>query len=50
MSAQIQCAKCYCTLYFTNGNYSGTTGEICSSCQAEKDNNDVNYYDDDDDD
>lgn len=47
MSNQVQCAQCYCTLYFTNGSYSGTTGEVCSSCQSKKDNQE--YEDDYDD-
>ena len=36
MSNQIQCANCYCTLYFTGENgASGTTGELCGSCERE---------------
>jgi hypothetical protein len=47
MSGQIQCAECYCTLYFTGTPYGGVTGELCSTCQKKKDDNDK--YDDDDD-
>ncbi|EJG0999048.1 hypothetical protein ACLPIF_09695 [Providencia sp. Me1] len=41
---QIQCAECYCTLYFTG---IGVTGELCYDCQKEKDS--MDEYDDDDD-
>lgn len=44
---QIQCAECYCTLYFTDGSYGGVTGELCSSC---KDQKDIAGNNDDDDD
>lgn len=49
-SNQIQCANCYCTLYFT-GEYgpSGTTGELCSFCQAEEEEQQRQEDDDDDD-
>lgn len=48
MSNQIQCANCACTLYFTGENGpSGMTGELCYSCQKEKESN---YYDWDEDD
>ncbi len=46
MSNQIQCANCYCTLYFTGENdVRGITGELCSSCESEQEQ----QYDDDDD-
>ncbi|MDA3924012.1 MAG: hypothetical protein PF904_04845 [Kiritimatiellae bacterium] len=46
MSNQIQCESCYCTLYFTGEDEpSGTTGELCWSCQTEQD---VDDGDDDD--
>jgi len=50
MFNQVQCANCYCTLYFTSENGpSGVTGEVCSSCQS-KDNSELaNYFDDEDD-
>ncbi len=50
-SNQIQCANCYCTLYFT-GEYgpSGTTGELCSFCQAEEEERQRAEEEDDDDD
>ncbi|ELA9460656.1 hypothetical protein V3H47_20205 [Vibrio parahaemolyticus] len=45
---QIQCAECYCTLYFTGKNGPlGVTGELCYDCQKEKDS--MDEYDDDDD-
>jgi Zn-finger protein len=37
MNNQIQCANCYCTLYFTGNGASGVTGvtgELCQSCQS----------------
>jgi len=48
MSNQIQCANCYCTLYFTGENgSSGVTGELCSSCEHEEE---VRKHNDEDDD
>ena len=43
-------ANCHCTLYFT-GDYgpSGTTGELCSACQAEEERQQQEEADDDDD-
>ncbi|WP_198597503.1 hypothetical protein [Enterovibrio norvegicus] len=36
-SNQIQCAECYCTLYFTGENgISGITGEVCDSCEKKR--------------
>lgn len=47
MANQVQCANCLCTLYFTGEDgYSGTTGELCSSCQEQQDTDDGLYDDD----
>ena len=51
MAYHYQCAGCYCTLYLeAAGNnepeYSVVNGDLCSSCQSQKDEE---HYDDDDD-
>ncbi|WP_186294755.1 hypothetical protein [Vibrio algivorus] len=33
---QVQCAECYCTIYFTDGSYWGITGELCYDCEKKK--------------
>ncbi|WP_419535286.1 hypothetical protein [Endozoicomonas sp.] len=43
---QVQCAECFCTLYFVTGGLYGITGELCDACQSAKDEED---WDDDDD-
>lgn len=46
---QIQCAECYCTLYFTGENgSSGVTGELCYDCENEYQQNQSDFDDDDD--
>ncbi|MFW1852827.1 hypothetical protein ACG9XR_19980 [Acinetobacter guillouiae] len=50
MANLYQCAECYTTLYgdaLPDGEHynSIVTGELCSSCQAEQDDD---FYDDDD--
>ena len=50
MAYHYQCAGCYCTLYLeaakkNEPEYSVVNGDLCSSCQSQKDDE---YYDDDD--
>ena len=51
MAYHYQCAECYCTLSLgaaaiNEPVYSVVNGDLCSSCQAQKD---AELYDDDDD-
>ncbi|WP_179402228.1 hypothetical protein [Burkholderia guangdongensis] len=51
MAYHYQCAACYCTLHLEAAEndepvYSVVTGELCLSCQSQKD---AQRYDDDDD-
>lgn len=50
MAYHYQCAECYCTLYLGAAEdnepvYRVVTGDLCSSCQSQKD---AELYDDDD--
>lgn len=45
MAYHYRCADCYCALYLEEVEegepvYSAVTGELCSSCEAEQDNDD----------
>jgi len=51
MAYHYQCAECYCTLCLETARnnepvYSVINGDLCSSCQSQKD---AEFYDDDDD-
>lgn len=43
---QVQCANCYCTLYWVGNNSSwGITGELCYDCQKQAELEEDDYYD-----
>lgn len=53
MAYHYQCADCYCTLYYEEARdgepiYSVVNGDLCSSCQSQKEEKLYDYYDDDD--